>query len=169
MPEPRHTGTLESTSRTGILELMIMGTTRRTSGADRTGANDNVTGRRSVSSAGRPSSDRPTAGHGLLWGAVFTLVPYLLGLAGFLLWSLTDPNGPAEFCRSLGGLCTGTSSALFLAAASAPYAALGTGAAWVLVLTMQYGPAKKWRGSVQGLLAAGAVYAIAATVWLILR
>jgi len=39
----------------------------------------------------------------------------------------------------------------------------------VLVLTMQYGPAKKWRGSVQGLLAAGAVYAIAATVWLILR
>jgi hypothetical protein len=104
-----------------------------------------------------------------LWGAVFTLIPYLLGLAGFLLWSLADPNGPAEFCQSIGGLCTGTSSALFLAAASAPYAALGTGAAWVLVLTMQYGPAKKWRGSVQGLLAAVAVYAIAATAWLILR
>lgn len=148
-----------------------MGTTRRSSGADRTGANDKVTGRPDVSSGGATGSraGRPAAGHGLLWGAVFTLVPYLLGLAGFLLWSLTNPNGPAEFCRSIGGLCTGTSSALFLAAASAPYAALGTGAAWVLVLTMQYGPAKKWRGSVQGLLAAAAVYAVAATAWLILR
>lgn len=153
-----------------------MGTTRRSSGADRTGANDKVTGRPAASSAGAGGAgsagrtgSRSTAGHGLLWGAVFTLVPYLLGLAGFLLWSLANPNGPAEFCQSLDGLCTGSSSALFLAAASAPYAALGTGAAWVLVLTMQYGPAKHWRGSVQGLLAAVAVYAIAVTVWLILR
>ncbi|WP_460518718.1 hypothetical protein [Flindersiella endophytica] len=149
---------------------MIMGTTRRSSGADRTGANDKAAGRPAAPSvgAGRAGS-RPTAGHGLLWGAVFTLVPYLLGLAGFLLWSLANPNGQAELCQSLGGLCTGTSSAVFLAAASAPYAALGTGAAWVLVLTMQYGPAKKWRGGVQGLLAALAVYAIATIAWLILR
>src|SRR5262245_45278458 len=127
MPEPRRTGTLESTSRTGILELMIMGTTRRSSGADRTGANDKVTGRPAASAAGAGNArgaggsgrtgSRPTAGHGLLWGAVFTLVPYLLGLAGFLLWSLANPNGPAEFCQSLDGLCTGSSSALFLAAA----------------------------------------------------
>lgn len=148
-----------------------MGTTRRPSGADRTGATEQA----ATPTPRRPGEppEQPTPGHGLLWGAVFTLAPYLLGLVGVMVWALLRDTGPAWLCANLGddlaGQCSAFDSALFLAAASAPYSALGTGAAWVLVLAMQYGPAKRWRGVVQGLLAAAVVYAIAVIAVLILR
>ena len=103
-------------------------------------------------SGGAGSEDRP---HGLLWGAVFTLIPYLVGVLAMLGWSLVQ--------GSLGEF------EVLLAITAAPYAALGTGVAWLLVIGMQYSPARRWRGVTQGLAAAAVVYAVAAAVALAWR
>lgn len=102
--------------------------------------------------SGDGGEDRP---HGLLWGALFTLIPYLVGVLAMLGWSFVQ--GDLDEYRIL------------LVVTATPYAALATGVAWLLVIGMQYSPARRWRGVTQGLAAAAVVYAIAAAVALVWR
>lgn len=92
------------------------------------------------------------AGHGSMrWAAALTLGPYLLGLLGMVL----SPETRDQL--------------LFIAAATAPFAAIGTGASWLLVLALQRGPAARWSGLAQGSAAAATMYATAGAVLLLNR
>jgi len=81
---------------------------------------------------------------GMRWGAAGTLGPYLLLLVGILVW----PSMRDQF--------------LFIAATTAPYATLAVGATWLLVLTLQRGPTRRWTGIAQGLTASLLTYALGA-------
>jgi hypothetical protein len=102
------------------------------------------------------------AGRGVLWCTAFTLVPYLLAVLALLLWAWPQDTVPAGQCAGLGFGCTmtGRDGALLLVLISAPFAALATGVAWLLVLLLQLTPARQWAGALQGGVAALAILAV---------
>ncbi|WP_020579012.1 hypothetical protein [Actinopolymorpha alba] len=103
-----------------------------------------------------------TAGGGLLWGAAFTLGPYVLAVLVLLALSWSHDRLPPGQCEGLGWGCSlpPRDGALLLTFISAPFAALATGLAWLLVLLLQLSPAKRWAGAAQGALAAAVVLAV---------
>jgi len=113
---------------------------------------------------GMDTERRP--GRGVAWGTAFTLGPYAVAVLALLAWSWPHDRLPAGQCEGIGFGCTLTQrdGALLLTFISAPFAALATGLAWLLVLALQLSPAKRWSGSTQGALAAAAVLAAAGCV-----
>jgi hypothetical protein len=111
--------------------------------------------------AGQGSPARTVAGRGLAWATVFTLGPYVLAILVLLAWSWSSDQPPAGQCEGLGFGCTLTprDGAVLLAFMSAPFAALATGVAWLVVLLLQLSPARRWAGAAQGALAAVTVLA----------
>ncbi|MEQ7126830.1 hypothetical protein ABN034_20135 [Actinopolymorpha sp. B11F2] len=123
----------------------------------------------------RPSAQRPSvqgsnagaaAGGGLAWSTVFTLGPYVLAILALLAWSWPRDQVGGGQCEGLGFGCTLTQrdGAVLLAFMSAPFAALATGVAWLVVLLLQLSPARRWAGAAQGALAAATVLAASGTI-----
>jgi hypothetical protein len=105
------------------------------------------------------SERRTAAGSGLLWCTAFVLGPYLVAVLTLLAWSWPHDTLPASQCEGIGFGCdlTRRDGALLLTFISAPFAALATGVAWLLVLALRRGPVKRWAGSAQGALSAAMV------------
>ncbi|MGH3491044.1 MAG: hypothetical protein ACRDP8_24410 [Actinopolymorphaceae bacterium] len=124
----------------------------------------------SGSTVQRPSGKRSTAGAaaggGLAWSSVFTLGPYVLAILVLLAWSWPRDQVGAGQCEGLGFGCrlTQRDGAVLLAFMSAPFAALATGVAWLVVLLLQLSPARRWAGVAQGALAATIVLAVSVAV-----
>jgi hypothetical protein len=111
-------------------------------------------------------SDDGRARRGVLWSTAFTLGPYLLLVLALLVWTWPHDTLPAGQCEGIGFGCTLTrrDAAVLLTFISAPFAALATGVAWLLVLVLQLSPAKRWTGSAQGAVAAALVLTATGTV-----
>jgi hypothetical protein len=120
-----------------------------------------------VEGGGRgPSGRKSTAGRGLAWSTVFTLGPYVLAIAILLAWSWSRDQLGTSQCAGLGFGCTLTprDGAVLLAFMSAPFAALATGVAWLVVMLLQHSPARRWAGAAQGALAAVIVLGASGTI-----
>jgi hypothetical protein len=113
-----------------------------------------------------PSGRESTAGRGLAWSTVFTLGPYVLAIVVLLAWSWPRDQLGAGQCAGLGFGCTLTprDGAVLLAFMSAPFAALATGVAWLVVMLLQLSPVRRWAGPAQGALAAVAVLAASGAI-----
>lgn len=120
-----------------------------------------MTGSPGPPQAGQMATHRRSgaAGRGVLWCTAFTLVPYLLAVAALLVWAWPQDAVLSGQCEGIGFGCTlsGRDGALLLVFISAPFAALATGVAWMVVLLLQLTPAKRWAGAVQGGLASMAI------------
>ncbi len=112
------------------------------------------------------SERRPAAGRGLQWCTAFVLGPYLVAILTLLAWSWPHNSLPIGQCEGIGFGCTLTrrEGAVLLTFISAPFAALATGVAWLVVLLLRRGPTKSWSGSAQGALAAALVLFLVALV-----
>lgn len=102
-----------------------------------------------------------SVGRGVRWCTAFTLGPYAVAILALLALSWPHDTVPAGQCEGIGFGCTLTQrdGALLLTFISAPFAALATGVAWLLVLALQVSPAKRWVGPAQGAFAAAIVLA----------
>jgi hypothetical protein len=125
------------------------------------GTNLDVSGR---SSAGEGSTGRAVTSGGIAWSTAFTLGPYLALVLVVVAWAWAQDTPSGGPCERFDFGCTLSprDEALLFAFISAPFAALATGVAWLLVLLLQLSPAKRWTGASQGAIAAGVVL-VAAT------
>lgn len=106
---------------------------------------------------------RPPRG-GLLWGTVWTLAPYLV-IALFMIidaWRQGD-DGHCQVMMCLAPV----DGVLLMLTLSAPFAVLGTGVAWLVVLLMDASRLRRWPALLRGALAGGFVWlaAITAIAW----
>ncbi|HZC26750.1 MAG TPA: hypothetical protein VE287_06985 [Actinopolymorphaceae bacterium] len=102
----------------------------------------------------------------MLWSTALTLGPYALAVLALLVWTWPHDTLPAGQCEGIGFGCSMTrrDAGFLLTFISAPFAALATGVAWMVVLVLQMSPAKRWAGSVQGALAAAVVLVATGTI-----
>jgi len=95
---------------------------------------------------------RRVTGHGMLWSTAFTLGAYVAALLVTVIW-IWPPDRDD----------------LLIGFMSAPFAALATGAGWLIVWLLQLGPARRWAGAVQGACAGAIVLVVALAVFTQLR
>ena len=118
-------------------------------------------------------TEQPRRG-GMLWGTIFTLVPYLLIAVTIALWaSRALPTEESAACgefRPFGLDCTLSprDGAFFVLAVSVPFATLATGIAWLVVLALGMTRAREWSPVLRGGIGAGLCWlatAITLLIW----